>query len=66
MDIYFGPLPAAINGKVAPTPIGKLKAQVAKKNSHCVLILISEKDPIEYLPLICQKNMLHIIGSNML
>jgi len=31
VDIYFGPLPAAINGEVASTPIGKLKAQVTKK-----------------------------------
>ena len=31
VDIYFGPLAAAINGIVAPTPIGKLKAQVSKK-----------------------------------
>ena len=31
VDIYFGPLAAAVNGIVAPTPIGKLKAQVAKK-----------------------------------
>ncbi|NCG26172.1 MAG: bifunctional glutamate N-acetyltransferase/amino-acid acetyltransferase ArgJ [Verrucomicrobiales bacterium] len=31
VDIYFGPLAAAINGVVAPTPIGKLKAQVSKK-----------------------------------
>ncbi|MEC9328196.1 MAG: bifunctional ornithine acetyltransferase/N-acetylglutamate synthase, partial [Verrucomicrobiota bacterium] len=31
VDIYFGSLAAAVNGIVAPTPIGKLKAQVAKK-----------------------------------
>ena len=31
VDIYFGPLTAAVNGIMAPTPIGKLKAQVAKK-----------------------------------
>ena len=31
VDIYFGSLAAAVNGIMAPTPIGKLKAQVAKK-----------------------------------